>query len=79
MYSGGLHHYLDSLYARADNLLVVVFGAERTCVLALPQEVEGAAVARSLRAVAAKRKKKNTRLLHWIIKTFRSFNTATFF
>lgn len=36
--------YLDSLDASTDNLSVVVFGAEWTRMLALPQEVEGATI-----------------------------------
>lgn len=51
---GSLSLYLNSLGALADNLLVVVSGAERAGVLALPEKVEGAAVAGSLRAVAAR-------------------------
>lgn len=45
---GSVHHYLYSLDACTDNLFVVVFGAERTRILALPQKVESATVARSL-------------------------------
>lgn len=49
-----MHHYLYSLDARTDNLFVVVFGAEWTRILALPQKVESATVARSLRAIPIK-------------------------
>lgn len=41
-------HYLYSLNASADNLSVVVFGAEWTCMLAFPQKVESTAIARPL-------------------------------
>lgn len=40
--------YLDSLDACADNLSVVVLGAEWTCILALPQKMEGTAITRPL-------------------------------
>lgn len=46
-------HYLYSLNASADNLSVVVFGAEWTRILALPQKVESTAVARPLRTITA--------------------------
>lgn len=40
--------YLDSLDACTDDLSVVVLGAEWTCILALPQKVEGTAITRPL-------------------------------
>lgn len=40
--------YLYSLDASADDLSVVIFGAEWTCMLALPQKVESATIARPL-------------------------------
>lgn len=40
--------HLDSLDACADNLSVVVLGAKWTCMLALPQKMEGAAITRPL-------------------------------
>lgn len=43
-----VQHYLYSLDASADNLSVVVFGAEWTCMLALPQKVESATITRAL-------------------------------
>lgn len=36
--------YLDSLDARADNRSVVVLGAAWTCILTLPQKMEGTAI-----------------------------------
>lgn len=48
-----VHRYLYSLDTSADDLFVVVFGAEWTRMLALPQEVETTTVARPLRTVAA--------------------------
>lgn len=41
-------YYLYSLYASADNLFVVVFGAEWTRIPGLPQKVESTAIARPL-------------------------------
>lgn len=43
-----VQHYLYSLDASADNLFVVVSGAEWTCILALPQKVESTTVTRPL-------------------------------
>lgn len=43
--------HLDSLNACADNLSVVVLGAKWTCILALPQKMEGAAIARPFRTL----------------------------
>ncbi len=40
--------YLYSLDASADNLSVVVFGADWTCMLALPKKVESTPIARPL-------------------------------
>lgn len=43
--SVGMEHYLYSLDASTDDFSVVVFGAEWTRMLALPQEVERATIA----------------------------------
>lgn len=59
-----VHHYLYSLDARTDNLFVVVFGAEWTRILALPQKVESATVTRSLWAVPIKERWRRCEMSH---------------
>lgn len=48
--------YLYSLDASADDLSVVVFGAQRTRMLALPQEVKSTTVTCPLRTVTVEEK-----------------------
>ena len=43
-----VQNYLYSLDTSTDNLPVVVFGTEWTCMLALPQKVESTSITRPL-------------------------------
>lgn len=63
-----VQHYLYSLDASADNFSVVVFGAEWTCMLALPQKVESTTITRPLWTVTVEENKVRgmiTSLMWW--------------
>lgn len=55
--SAGMEHYLYSLDASTDDFSVVVFSAEWTRMLALPQKVESATIACPLWTVTVEEKK----------------------
>lgn len=55
--SAGMEHYLYSLDASTDDFSVVVFSAEWTRMLALPQKMESATIACPLWTVTVEEKK----------------------
>lgn len=65
--------YLDSLDACADNLSVVVLGAEWTCILALPQKMEGTAITRPLWTVTVEVHRSHYEWLLSVINNWFSF------
>lgn len=60
-----LWYYLYSLDTCTDNLSVVISGAEWTRMLALPQEMETATIARPLRTVTVKKNKVIETFARW--------------